>query len=360
MNLLLLASGAPIQYRVLRCAAAAGANVHILGDDRAGALARSRHIKSFTRAVCDLGLESAERIIEQLNALVGPLDIDLVLPTEGQTTALLAAIRNRLATSCFPMPTAETFATLDNKASFMRVCAELGVPHPVSWLATKDELRDRHQRGALSLPCIVKPVSMYGRIGVYRLDQKNASEQIEQIDYEPILVQDFVPGQDLCTSLFCERGNVLAEVAYTRHYGTFYFTQNPILSENTRKIARHFAYDGVLAFDSRITPDGKRVEFIECNPRFWFNIDIAMLSGINFVELGLILHTGGRITAPNVSGQRVGNFRRSLANLTRPWRLNSVDIKSLRYYLSDPAMLVLLEAGLSRFVRLPRDSRQQV
>ena len=351
MNLLLLACGFPVQYRVLRCAAAAGASVHILGDERAGGLARSRHIASFTRARCEIGPDCAGLIAEQINALVGEIGVDLVLPTDGATTALLASVRDHVAAPCFPMPSAETFATLNNKASFMQVCAELGVPHPASWLATKAELRERHRRGGLALPCIVKPVSLHGKIGVHQLDQESAGEQIGRIDYEPILVQDFVPGQDLCTSLFCDRGEVLAEVAYTRHRGMFHFTHNAVLSAGARRIARHFAYDGVLAFDSRITPDGARVEFIECNPRFWANMDIAMLSGINFVELGIGLHTGARVAAPSVRGRRVGNFRGTLSNLARPWQLSAADIRSLRYHLADPKVSVLLDGGASRFAR---------
>ena len=35
-----------------------------------------------------------------------------------------------------------------------------------------------------------------------------------------------------------------------------------------------------------LRPDGTMVHLIECNPRFWYNMDVAMIAGINFVELG--------------------------------------------------------------------------
>lgn len=348
MNVLLLASGFVFQYRVLRCAAAAGAAVHVLGDRRAGGLARSRHIASFTPADCDLTTATTEQVAEQVNRVARRLQIDLVLPTDGATTAVLAAARDRLAVPCFPIPSAETFALLNDKGRFMQACAELGVPHPASWLATKEELRERHREGRLALPCIVKPPCMFGKIGVQKLDHGDAGERIERIDYAPVLVQDFVPGEDVCISLFCDGGEVLAEVAYTRRRGTFYFTHDARLSQSARQIARHFRYDGVLAFDSRRTPDGERIEFIECNPRFWFNMDVAMLCGINFVDLGLRLCAGQRVAAPSVSGRRVSNVRGILATLARPWKLGATDVRTLRYHLSDPAVSILLASGLGR------------
>jgi len=97
--------------------------------------------------------------------------------------------------------------------------------------------------------------------------------------------------------------------------------------------------DGVYNFDMIAADDGS-IYFLECNPRFFYSIDLAMLAGINFVALGLddnaapVPHRVPHGTA----------VRRPEAVLTSPrcWpRLTRRDWAAARYAYSDPIPYLL-------------------
>jgi hypothetical protein len=52
------------------------------------------------------------------------------------------------------------------------------------------------------------------------------------------------------------------------------------------KVVDRYRLDGVYNFDMTLAPDG-RIFFLECNPRFFFKINLSMMAGINFVGWGL-------------------------------------------------------------------------
>lgn len=336
----MLASGTSFQYRVLRCAAAAGAEVFILGDLAARDLALSRYCRVFLASTCAISFENSSRIAQQVNTYIDELSIGCVMPSDAGTTRILTSIRRELGSPTFPMPDLATFDTLNDKARFAGVCAELGVPHPETRVAcTREDLHQLIRRGEIRLPSIAKPPTMYGGIGVVALNDETAEEFISRIDYEPILVQDFVDGDDISIALFCEHGRAVAEVVYIPRPRAFHFVRNDMLSDNARKIASHFAYDGVIGFDARLSPDGLSVGLVECNPRFWFNIDFALVAGINFVELGL---KKPPCPTPSAEGNTILTRKSLLLNIFMPWRLGLLDLRMLAYCLADPVGLVYL------------------
>jgi biotin carboxylase len=356
LKVLLLASGISFQYRVLRCAAA-GAEVFILGDTVARGLAMSRYCRRFLPSACEISFENASQIAQQINACVEELGIACVLPSDAGTTRILTSIRSELRSATFPMPDLATFDTLNDKGRFAGVCAELGLPHPESRIAsTVEDLRQLFHRGEIRLPSIAKPPTMYGGIGVVTLEQGNARESIDKIDYEPILIQDFIEGDDISIALFCDQGRTVAEVVYLPQSAALQFVHNDMLCESARKVASHFAYDGVIGFDARLSPDGRSVALIECNPRFWFNMDFAMAAGINFVKLGLGEATGP--PAPSADGTTVRTRKLLLLNMFMPWRLTRQDLNMLAYCSADPVGLVLssfwpADVGISERAQIP-------
>jgi biotin carboxylase len=325
-----LAQGVRTEYRVLRCAAACGLRVHVIGDSRAAPLRFSRFCAAF-HAVPENGFESEPaRAIAQINALAARIEADIVLPTDVMTTLFIASHRAAIAAPCFPTPSPDAIRTLNDKSSFAALCTTLALPHPRTRLVSKAELGALFQRGDIPWPSIVKPIALFGSVGVRRLDAGSSLMDIEAIGYEPILLQDFRPGRDLCVSAFCRGGEVVAELMYLRAHGVFSFVSNPQLSDYVRRIARQFAYDGVLCFDARLDEASGEVTLIECNPRFWFNMDVAMRAGLNFVALGLG-------DAPSrIDGTEVPNLRGALLRLARLSGLTEKYTATLRYYLADP------------------------
>ena len=170
---------------------------------------------------------------------------------------------------------------------------------------------------------------------------------MSQIDYRPILIQDHVAGSDICISLFCREGEVRASVVYTRDDQTIRFTRHDEFERCARIIAEHCRYTGVLCFDGRLSPSGC-VSFIECNPRFWNNMDVAMICGINFVALGLT-DDSPPACATIESGITFRPITVSLPGLLRPWHFSKSDLRFLLYRLKDYRfMLHPRQAGFAR------------
>ncbi len=92
--------------------------------------------------------------------------------------------------------------------------------------------------------------------------------------------------------------------------------------------------DGVFNFDMRLAPDGS-IYYLECNPRFFFKINLSMLAGVNFVAMGMA--AAGLATAAPEAVERV-RLPKALAAaaLTAPWTITARDLKMLWYLGRDP------------------------
>lgn len=330
-------SSGTLPYRVLRCAADAADQVHALGPAPSRRITGSRYLTRFHLAEhleppFDLAAAAGE--IDRVAAALGAA---LVIPGDGGAVRLLARVRDRLRAACFPVPSAPVFDLLDDKWRFGELCDELGVRYPPARLfADRAELRAAAARGQLRFPIIVKPIDQAGSRGVVVLrsadDLRGARGRA--IDYAPVLAQRFVDGGDLCLSAFCREGAVLAHVVYRKRGGDCLFTECPELVELTGRLLRHVAFDGVANFDARLDRAG-RVHLVECNPRFWYTMDMTLLAGVNFVALGM-----QEAIARDAGARTVGAVLRSNASLVRalgaPWTLTSLDLAVLRYRLLDP------------------------
>jgi len=79
---------------------------------------------------------------------------------------------------------------------------------------------------------------------------------------------------------------VKREVIY--YHGRYFleFIEDQGIADQCRKIIQATHYSGVIGFDLRQRDDGSFV-FLECNPRFWYNMELTMLAGANFVRAGV-------------------------------------------------------------------------
>lgn len=340
LDILMLSAGFVAQYRVMRCAAARGARVHVLGSGAAPSLALSRFCHAYRPFDFGRDLQSAARAIDDYASRNG---IDLVLPSDAPTTRFLAAVRPLLATASFPVPELAAFDELATKDRFMALSRRLAIPHPQGNVyASKAELIEALARGELRLPAMLKPVDRAGSIGVVKIDAANAQNVAWQIDYAPILAQDFVEGDDRSISVFCRDGTVLKQAIYEHPEGEFRFRKEPALEKLVAEIARELKLTGVFNFDARIDREG-RVWMIECNPRFFFNMDVAMVAGMNFADPD---HSGDEVTSLDDRAIRVPQaLLRALFRLRRP---QSGDWKTLMHWLADPLMFALLASGYYR------------
>lgn len=328
---LILAEGFRLQYRVLRCAVECFDEVFVLGAAGADQLRYSRFCKRYIRSdrsFADMQPDDVCRI----DRLCHRLQIDMVLPSCGETTRFLSLYGDRLGVACYPVPSCETFDILNSKLKFARACTALGVPVPRTHVFdTAEALRCAAASGGLSFPLVLKPDNMWGSFGVRRVDTPDHLP--ERIDYAPIICQEYIPGRDISAFYICKAGRVVNSFVYSRSNAKLVCLQVEHLDEYAQTIVGHFRYDGTIGFDARRDPDG-RIAFIECNPRFWYRMDVAMIAGLNFVTLGCEMrqerHVGdlGRV--------ELRSPRRLCRNILTPWRLNAVERAYLGYLTRDP------------------------
>ncbi|HTQ14049.1 MAG TPA: ATP-grasp domain-containing protein [Rhizomicrobium sp.] len=340
-NVLMLAHAHQAPYRVMRCVAALGAKVHVFAGPDARSLALSRHCAQL-RAMAFDPAPNADVLAARIEAYARAHAIDMVMPADAVTTRILSGIRDRLGVPCFPIPDVATFDMLAIKDRFMQFCRERGLRHPEGHLlANRQALQAALANGCIRLPAILKPINRWGSVGVVRIDAHNAAGIAAAVDYAPILVQDYIAGADRSISIFAADGRVTRQVTYCYPGGAFTFADEPELARIVGEIARDLRLDGVFNFDARIEADGT-VWLLECNPRFFFTMDAAMVAGANFARIeeaaGVITVAAGELRQPEAL----------LKHLLRGRLPNRRDLRMLAHWLSDPLYFALAVAGYKR------------
>jgi ATP-grasp in the biosynthetic pathway with Ter operon len=355
-NILLLAQSFQAPYRVMRCAAALGAKVFLFCNEEARSLAVSRYCAGFR----DFTFEpepAAEAAAAEIEAFCSAHKIDMILPADAIATRLLARARPLLTTPVFPIPDLETFDQLVTKDRFMEFCRANDVRHPEGHiLANREALIAAIKHGCIKLPAILKPINRWGSVGVVKVDAHNALEVASKIDYAPVLVQDYIEGVDRSISIFARRGAVQKQVTYCYPDNRFTFQREPELARIVGDIAAGLKLDGVFNFDARIEADGT-VWLLECNPRFFFTMDAAMIAGANFAKIecanGAPSHFARVQCGPDgpiitVADGELRQPEALLKNLLRGRMPNALDWKMLAHWMRDPLYFGLAVAGYKR------------
>ena len=332
---LVLATGWRLQYRTLACAHPCFAEVHVAGMGSARPLAWSRKCSSFT-TIGEEGEPWDEAAVERINDLSRTLRIDFILPSDADTVGFVAAFRHRLAAPCFATPDAESFALLNNKHSFTAFCQGIGVPTPETKLvANKREMLDLLSDGALQFPLVAKPLEMWGSVGVRVFGAEATARDVEMLDYEPVLVQEYVAGSDIAAFYFCRDGQIEAEAVYHFDSTELRYIGHDRIRAESEKIVRVLGISGVVGFDVRLGAHG-RIAYLECNPRFWYNMDLTMVAGLNFISLGV---AGKGAAAGLLAGRVVPRPRSLFSGSSAGWRER---LALGRYLASDVPMVLRL------------------
>ena len=354
-RILLLASTFKMPYRTMRCATEAGASVHVVGTQAARGLRHSRYCSVFLQTERQIDGSEDPDLENEINHHIDQLKIDIVLAGDATSTRSLIIMKDQLRAHCFPMPSLDQFDLLNDKSRFGDLCQALGIRYPAAKVySTVAELQRSIAKDGMATQHIAKPLNMDGSVGCIVLGAGNAQEQLREIFYEPVLVQQFIDGEDIGASVYCERGEIRAFLAHSFRRDTYYTFFDQAVYDDIAKLMRHLKADGIFNFDMRLSPDG-RVWFLECNPRVFFKIALSMLAGINFVALGF---PGRREIGPPLKlGATTVRFPKAfLVTLVRPWKLSRKCWEALKFVLSDPLPYIREELGLEQ-TSLPDKTR---
>jgi predicted ATP-grasp superfamily ATP-dependent carboligase len=338
---LLLAATYALPYQVLRCARKVAGEVIVLGDLGSQALVLSRYCNRFIRSHRTITGQDDDGLVLEINALIRQHGISLILPGDAPSTRALIACRNRLHAPCYPLPDIGQFDALNDKWRFAQLCADLGLPHPRTRLFASAAAIEADIAAATAGEAqgwVLKPLGLSGNQGIVRLNGQNAAQILANINYEPVLMQDFVPGQDLSATMFCRAGHIEAFAAHAMHRRIYSVVENAAACAAMQRLAHSLNLTGVFNFDFRLSPDGA-MHILECNPRFSFRIALAMLAGLNFIDAGLRpAGNGPALTVPPGTQVRVPE---ALILSPKLWpKLNRRDIRTAAHMLADPIPLL--------------------
>ena len=334
-RILLVAALFKLPYRVLRCAAEAGASVFVLGSARAQGLRHSKCCEAFIDFDGPIDGRLNADLVREINRLVNALSIELVAPADALSTRSLLEIASLIDAPCFPMPALAAFDLLNDKWRFTQLCGELGIPCPESWLFDDaEQLRAEARRGGLPFPFIAKPLSLDGSAGCIAVADEGRIGKLNGVSYRPIIVQKFIPGLDIGSSMFCRDGEIEAFLTHSYIDAVYKAHSEPRVYDEMSKVARRLRLTGIFNFDMRLTDDGD-VFFLECNPRFYYKMAMSMLAGVNFLGFGLPWRRG--IEAATVPTPVALPFPKAmLRSLLTPWQLDAAAWRVLRFLLADP------------------------
>lgn len=289
---ILLCTQPGISLQVLYCLAKLGVATHIVASQRAWHLRLSRYAASFSYDELDLSESGLASLREKIERIKDRHRIDIIIPGDAHATRVLIKLTAETPLDCFPLPDEPTFDLLADKWSFYQFCLVHGVSTPqTSFNADMSALRETFARGELRYPCVIKPTDQGNGNGVVVAEtaQELSRAVLDNPNYRyaPLIVQEFIPGEDLDCSLLARSGEVICFAVQQRRGAKIVFDSNPDLVEMCSRIVRASKFTGVAHFDGRRDARDGRLVLIECNPRFWASITAAARCGMNFVAEGI-------------------------------------------------------------------------
>lgn len=353
LRVLLLATDCITPYRVLRCAHASGAEVYVLGNAGAQPLRWSRHCRGVIVSERIIHGERDESLALEINCLVRELHLDMIAPADAPCARALIASRDLIEAPCFPLPTLAQFDLLNDKWSFAQLCSTLQIPHPATQLLGDiTAVRRALAVETAEFPLIIKPLGRCASSGIHVLHERKDLRRLDEINYRPILLQQFLPGEDIGASVYAAGGTLQAFIAHRLCGGEYHTFRDHRIYADISRLVGHLQLDGVYNFDMIRMQDGS-IFYLECNPRFFYKINLSMLAGVNFFACGLsgaarsdaAPATLGAPAAPEVT---VRFPKSSIRALLFSGHCSRRDWALTRYLLGDPVPWVLEKLGVLR------------
>jgi len=358
MKVLLIAVNDHLTLPVLQSLAAESIRTDLMSPQPLRWSRLSRYSNQYSACSMEDLLCPGSAFADRINRYCNEHRIEIVIPVDVLPTACLAKIRQRLHIPVFPIPEFGVIRLVNNKWQFKQMLDQLGIPTPQTFVV--DDERDLRSRN-IQFPVVIKPLDRCGTRGVKRLDC------VKDIDtyfaderntaYRPLLIQEYLPGDDVCTSVLAVDGRLRYWTMQTRTpQGGVRFIEQAGILQAVSDICGYLKYTGLAHFDLRMDQRSNEFKFLECNPRFWGTLTASTFAGVNFAVLGICTALG-RPVQTDTAYQRhlrlpAQVIEKSLIRLLVQGQisLNRAGFRYLSHVLCDPP--VLLERMRKRLAKI--------
>lgn len=300
--------------KVLRCLSQVpNVTVHILSNVKWSVVRISKFRgKYFFCKTKEYGVEKVKEII----TVAQEAGADVILPVDVPTIQLIAQYRDMFDNFAIPpLASPETINLAGDKALLARLLVKENMPMP-NTIFYEDGDFDIQDLSKLNFPVLTKLTNKRGGGGI---SQYSTAEDLglfwrKQEHQDNFIVQSFVNGYDMCCSVLCKDGEVLAftmqkEIIppysrFTPPAGVEYINDEVILNI-IKKLMRSLNWSGVANVDIRYDQDEMNAKILEINPRFFGSLIGSLIAGVNFPYLTCLLAFDAEL--PELD-YKVGNY----------------------------------------------------
>lgn len=318
-DVLLVASNPGLALAASRCLWDADLTFELVSTGRYPAVRSMRNCVGASRIdAADLS-DAASPMAERLRRALDLSPSTTVVPAGLAATFFLSRTAWSLpAHQVFPVSAYETLRLLDDKWRFGELLGRLGQPHPETVLVAEESDVD-----AIAFErMVVKPLAAEGSLGVRVIDSvedlRVLVRRVGEAGLLPVLVQQFVEGDDMGVNVIVDRGEVLgSRVQRFEPDGRLSFVDRPDAVAIAAAVMKEVGGHGVFNLDLRREASTDRLFMTECNPRLYATSHKSAYAGMNPVALGIELARSGRIGVPSVEPLSLQPPLRALAQVVR-------------------------------------------
>ena len=252
--------------KVLRCLGKVPhVTTHILSKTR---FPMERFSRYCTSCVCHTS-ESDDEWIDVIRNLAQKLRIDVVLPVTDKGVEFV--VRNQstfLEFTAIPtVPTLDPLKTVQDKWAFYRFGKERGLPMVPSIQISDNRgvILYSPELDSIEYPALLKPTSLGGGYGIVRVEKASDLQCVwedkrvrKDLGY---VLQNYVPGVDVCVQVFCKHGKILAYTVQKSllpsddHFGSqriMEFVEGNEAVELGSRLISTMKFEGMACIDYRI------------------------------------------------------------------------------------------------------------
>lgn len=227
--------------------------------------------------------------IDKLKDVIASRSIELLVPCFEEVFYIAAHVQELSGLTDVFCASLETLKKLHNKAAFVELTRELGIPIPrTATVRSQEELKEAvrdyehffaraaFSRGGVELLTNTGPLS-----GAVKLEDCHPTSK------NPWLVQEYVQGKDICSYSTAHHGKIVAHSCYEHektieHAGGIAFktVDEPESFEIARQYIEGTNYHGQISLDYMKNDHG--LTMVECNPRP--TAGLIMMSSKEYVD----------------------------------------------------------------------------
>lgn len=316
---------------VARCLQLVGDfEVHVLSEDERTSLRHSRRVRT---RVDDLSTPAL--LLAAVERYARGHAVDVIVPVQERMVIDAGRVAAELTqvAALAPIPDPAMTARVDHKWWFHELMHDVGVPLPRTVIAGEDPQGLLAELGSWDSELLTKPSLGWGGRGIRHFT--SATEALDALATdvssrpEDVVIQEYVPGQDVDCSFLALDGEVLAHTtqrAVTSQHHAFgaalglEFCDVDGVLDVAKGFARATGWSGVAHLDMRLDARSGEPRLIEVNPRYWATLLGSLAMGVNFPELHCRIALGESPPIPTAAAGTWVDYHamtRNMRNLTK-------------------------------------------